>query len=142
MDVATDAVIGELSRRNVPVLRINTEDYPFSGRIDYRPGSPGQHLGAADFRSIWFRRVRAPAKPEGMDQGIYEFCLRESRNALLGGILSRSCRWMSPPAAIWKAEFKPFQLEVAAELGLFVPKTLSQTSRIQFVASSTLAMVR
>jgi glutathione synthase/RimK-type ligase-like ATP-grasp enzyme len=129
VDVATDAVIGELSRRNVPFLRINTEDYPFSGRFDYRPGSPGQHLfseliGAADFRSIWYRRVRVPARPEGMDLGVYEFCVRESRNALLGGILGRSCRWMSRADAIWKAEFKPFQLEVAANLGLSVPNTL------------------
>jgi glutathione synthase/RimK-type ligase-like ATP-grasp enzyme len=129
VDVATHAVVGELSRRNVPVLRVNTEDYPFSGRLDYRPGSSERNLfseliGAAEFRSIWYRRMRVPARPEGMDEGVYDFCLRESRNALLGGILGRSCRWMSRPDAIWKAEFKPFQLEIAAELGLSIPNTL------------------
>jgi hypothetical protein len=130
VDVATDAVVGELLRRDVPVVRINTEDYPFSGRFDYRPGSLEQnHIfselsGQAGFRAIWYRRVRVPARPEGMDQGVYDFCIRESRNALLGGILSQPCRWMSRPEAIWKAEFKPFQLELAAELGLAVPSTL------------------
>ena len=129
VDVATDAVIVELSRRNVPVLRINTEDYPFQGRFDYRPGQSGKHLfaekvDAPDFRSIWYRRVRVPARPDDMDEGIYDFCLRESRSALLGGILGRPCRWMSRPEAVWKAEFKPFQLEIAAEHGLIVPKTL------------------
>ena len=31
---------------------------------------------------------------------------------------------MSRPEAIWKAEFKPYQLEVAAALGIATPKTL------------------
>ena len=31
---------------------------------------------------------------------------------------------MSPPDAIWKAEFKPYQLEIATRLGLMVPATL------------------
>jgi glutathione synthase/RimK-type ligase-like ATP-grasp enzyme len=118
-----------LSLRKVPVVRINTEDFPFQGRFDYHPGQSGKHLFAdqldsAAFRSIWYRRVRVPERPVGMDEGIYDFCLRESRSALLGGILGRSCRWMSRPEAVWKAEFKPFQLEIAAEHGLIVPKTL------------------
>lgn len=129
VDVATDAVIGELSRRDIPFLRINTEDYPFAGELSYRPGVPGRQLFSEralsiDIRSIWYRRFRVPARPESMDPGIYDFCVRESRNALLGGVLGRSCRWMSRPDAIWRAEFKPYQLEVAATIGLTFPKTL------------------
>lgn len=130
MDVATDAVVNELSRRYVRVLRINTEDYPFSSGLDYRPGSLDRKhifselIGPTGPRSIWYRRVRVPSRPEGMDEGVYDFCVRESRNALLGGILNQSCEWMSRPEAVWKAEFKPFQLDLAAALGLGVPKTL------------------
>jgi hypothetical protein len=130
VDLATDAVVDELSHRNVPVLRINTEDYPFSGRFDYRLGTSSKSLIFADliasesFRSIWYRRVRVPARPDSMDQGVYEFCIRESRSALLGGILGQSDRCMSQPEAIWKAEFKPYQLNVARQLGLLIPNTL------------------
>jgi glutathione synthase/RimK-type ligase-like ATP-grasp enzyme len=59
-----------------------------------------------------------------MDPGVYDFCVRESRSALLGGILGHTRRWMSRPEAIWKAEFKPYQLEIASRLDLLVPKTL------------------
>ena len=129
VDVATDAVIEELSRLGTPFLRINTEDFPFAGRISYKPGVEDQRLfarthGEDRFRSIWYRRVRIPARPPNMDSGIYEFCVRETRNALLGGVLGQSSRWMSPPAAIWRAEFKAYQLELAAELGIDTPKTL------------------
>ncbi len=59
-----------------------------------------------------------------MEEGVYEFCLRENRSTMLGGILGLRPRWMSHPAAIWQAENKPFQLTVAQELGLRVPRTL------------------
>jgi glutathione synthase/RimK-type ligase-like ATP-grasp enzyme len=110
----------------VPTLRVNTEDFPFSQKIDYRPGCIQQQLFAHNqsFHSIWYRRVRVPARPSGMDPGIYDFCVRESRNAFLGGILGQRCRWMSRPEAIWKAEFKPYQLDIAAALGFAIPKTL------------------
>lgn len=65
-----------------------------------------------------------PARPDSMDPGIYEFCVRESRNALLGGVLGYDTRWMSRPEAIWKAEFKAFQLDSASKLGIEIPKTL------------------
>jgi len=74
--------------------------------------------------AVWYRRVRVPTRPEGMDPGIYDFCLRETRAALLGGIAGIATRWMSPPEQVWRAELKPFQLQIAADLGLKVPRTL------------------
>jgi len=59
-----------------------------------------------------------------MDAGVYTFCVQESRAAFLGSLLSHDARWMSHPAAIWQAEFKPFQLSVAVDCGLRIPRTL------------------
>lgn len=59
-----------------------------------------------------------------MEPGIYDFCLRENRAAMLGGILGLQGRWMSHPAAVWQAENKPFQLAIAQELGFRIPRTL------------------
>jgi glutathione synthase/RimK-type ligase-like ATP-grasp enzyme len=59
-----------------------------------------------------------------MDIGVYEFCLHETRATLLGALLGLTTRWMSHPAAIWSSEFKPFQLSLAARIGLPIPATV------------------
>jgi glutathione synthase/RimK-type ligase-like ATP-grasp enzyme len=125
-DAATDEVVRELNERQVPCVRINTENFPFSGALLNRPASHAEF----DQRcistpcSIWYRRLRTPSKPENMDAGVYDFCLQESRAALLGQILSLNTRWMSHPRAIWQAENKPLQLSTAAAIGLCIPGTV------------------
>ena len=59
-----------------------------------------------------------------MDRGIYSFCLHESRALMLGSIVGLHARWMSHPTAVWNAEFKPFQIQVARELGFTIPRTI------------------
>jgi len=131
VDLATDAVVDELNDIGTPVVRINTEDFPFSAGLDYsfgvgnsKPIFCNLFPDRTQFGAVWYRRVRVPSIPEGMDSGVYDFCIRETRSALIGGLLAHQARWMSRPAAIWEAEFKPYQLFVATGLGLSVPKTL------------------
>ncbi len=129
-DVATDDVVKRLTARGISHRRLNTEDYPFSATLTFRPEktaldwltSNGQPLSSPT--SIWYRRLRTPPKPEGMDDGIYKFCLEENRAALTGGLLAHSARWMSHPASVWQAEYKPFQLSMAARLDLHIPRTV------------------
>jgi glutathione synthase/RimK-type ligase-like ATP-grasp enzyme len=59
-----------------------------------------------------------------MQEGVYDFCLQENRAALLGSIAGYQTRWMSHPADVWRAELKPYQLQLARDMGLSVPKTL------------------
>lgn len=131
MDLATDAVVRALQDMGTPVVRVNTENLPFSGVIDYSLGVPQptpiffENCSADDwFGAVWYRRLRVPTAPSGMDAGIYDFCVRENRSALIGGLIGHETRWMSHPGAIWKAEFKPYQLRIAAQIGLDIPKTL------------------
>jgi glutathione synthase/RimK-type ligase-like ATP-grasp enzyme len=131
VDLATDSVVEALNYRGVPLVRVNTEDLPFASEISYSFGAEDsqsifwkERPAETWFESVWYRRVRAPSVPDGMDSGTYDFCVRENRSALIGGLLGQQARWMSQPAAIWHAEFKPFQLQVAKDLGLKVPKTL------------------
>ncbi len=56
--------------------------------------------------------------------GVYDFCLRETRAALMGSLLTHRAPVMSPPANVWKAEYKPFQLTAARRSGLVTPETL------------------
>jgi len=128
-DTATDMVVQSLTARGVAHQRINTEDFPFERALtlDYQlDGKTSIAICGSilESQSIWYRRLRSPARPESMDPGIYDFCLRENRAALLGGLLTQSARWMSHPAAVWRAEFKPYQLQIARQVGLRIPKTI------------------
>src|SRR5690348_11988485 len=129
VDVATDVVVEILNQRGAKAVRVNTEDLPFDGslNIDYR----SSRAALLEFsgrkvcpRSIWYRRLRTPPKPKGMDEGIYDFCLRENRAGLVGGLLTQQVRWMNHPSAVWQAELKPYQLQVAQMVGLAIPPTL------------------
>jgi glutathione synthase/RimK-type ligase-like ATP-grasp enzyme len=61
-----------------------------------------------------------------MEAGHFAFSEKESRFALVGSVLALShvLPTMSPPAAVWAAEHKPYQLAVASRCGLRVPDTL------------------
>ena len=129
-DVATDDVVRQLSARSVPHRRLKTEDFPFSSSIALSYGG-GAGAGLAidgdllpNPTAIWYRRLRSPAKPPAMEEGVYEFCLRENRATMLGGLLGLHARWMSHPAAVWQSENKPYQLALAQELGLRIPRTV------------------
>jgi glutathione synthase/RimK-type ligase-like ATP-grasp enzyme len=126
-DVATDDVVRRLASRGIPFHRLNSEEYPFSRSFTYYPAPVGLVLDGTRLPSptaVWYRRVRTPPRPEGMDEGIYTFCLQEQRASLLGSIMSMPSRWMSHPSSIWQAEYKPFQLSLAAKLGFMVPRTV------------------
>jgi glutathione synthase/RimK-type ligase-like ATP-grasp enzyme len=130
-DVSTDDIVRRLTARGVAHTRVNTEGYPFSGTIGFVPGGAEatdslifDGLAIRCPTTIWYRRLRTPSKPDGMSGGVYEFCLQETRAALLGSLLGLNTRWMSHPTAIWQSEFKPFQLSLAAKIGLPVPRTL------------------
>lgn len=130
LDVATDAVVEELTRRKVPVVRCDTEKYPFGSALTYRIGKHEEPTLTLDdqcgFRSIWYRRVRSPVRPDGMDAGYFAFSEKESRYSLIGGLLalSRTIPTMSCPASVWAAEHKPYQLAIAKQCGLSIPDTL------------------
>lgn len=137
LDLATDAVVRALTARNVCVTRWNTEDYPFASRLTVAATqtatsailtpSLSAPVDLSAVTAVWYRRVRTPEAPRGMDEGVYDFCLRESRASLLGtllGALPIDARWMSAPTAVWSAEHKVLQLAVARECELLVPDTL------------------
>jgi glutathione synthase/RimK-type ligase-like ATP-grasp enzyme len=128
-DIATDAVVRSLLSHGAPHRRINTEDFPFSHSLTVDYQAPAPPILAFQQRvtkpsTICYRRLRSPVAPDELETGVYDFCLRENRSALLGGLMTHRVRWMSHPEKVWRAEFKPYQLSVAKELGLTIPKTI------------------
>ena len=129
-DIATDYVVRGLIKAGVEHHRVNTEDLPFNRTLEYSVSDDANCAlsldggGALRPSSVWYRRMRTPPRPGGMQEGVYDFCLQETRAALLGSICSLPGRWMSRPANVWQAELKPYQLAVARAVGLRVPRTL------------------
>lgn len=129
-DIATDYVVRALTSAGVSHHRVNTEELPFARTLTFSLGDGIGPLLAFDGlehpqpSAIWYRRVRSPARPVQMDVGVYEFCLQENRAALLGSLASIDTSWMSHPANVWRAELKPFQLHIAKQAGLHIPRTL------------------
>jgi hypothetical protein len=77
-----------------------------------------------DVSSLWYRRLRAPERPDDVSPGVYDFCVRETMDTLLGSLLVSRVAIMSHPQCIWAAEHKIFQLAVARSLGLQIPETV------------------
>lgn len=130
VDAASDVVVAELNSLGARVVRVNTEELPFNSAmsLDYSTGNFPllQFSGTLDSTAplaVWYRRVRAPACPPGMEDGVYEFCVRETKAAIVGSLLAQDARFMSRPAAIWAAEHKGYQLAVASRIGLTIPDT-------------------
>ncbi|WP_369183539.1 ATP-grasp ribosomal peptide maturase [Streptomyces sp. Y1] len=137
-DPTADLVIEELNRRGTPVFRADTAWFPsrlaLVASLDEAAGWGGtlatdrRSLDLSAVRSVYYRRPTAPEFPEAMSAEARSVASAEARRGF-GGLLSAlPCRWLPPPGRAADAEYKPFQLRVAAESGLRVPRTLITNS--------------
>lgn len=131
VDVATDAVIRILGKSGTPFIRLNTEEFPYDSRVTLSLGLGLEGLNlvfpdaAGPFRSIWWRRVRSPEKPESMDVNVHDYCIREASDLVSGAAIASRCKIMSEPSKVWAAEHKIYQLVEAKSCGLKVPDTVA-----------------
>ena len=131
-DDAADQVARSINQLGAPTFRFDTDLFPtkITAIFDPRSGlelassSATVHSSEISCR-CGIDATSAAALPDYVDQYDREFCLRESRSFLEGALASiQTNRWLSDPAAIWRAERKPYQLNVATQLGFDVPQTL------------------
>ena len=66
-----------------------------------------------------------------MGEGVATFCRLETRSAIIGSIIGEKTRWMSHPSRIWQAEHKAYQLTLAAQHGLTIPRTVITNSPVK-----------
>ena len=130
-DAAPEYVGVALKRRTVPFFRLDTDRFPSEVRVSFNPqgditiSDGDRSISGKEVKSVWYRRNVAPNLPESLEPGTREFCERETR-AFLDGALEAlpTQRWLSSPQAIWRAERKPYQLAVAAQIGFTIPRTI------------------
>lgn len=133
-DSTADLVISELHRRDVPVVRFDSGDFPHSlsatGEIGDGQGWHGavttvSRVGLLHaVRSLYYRRPSGFAYPSLLPQDA-RFAVAQARYGL-GGIIASlpGCLYVNHPHRIGDAEFKPAGLAVAVDCGFTVPLTL------------------
>ncbi|MFF0265224.1 ATP-grasp ribosomal peptide maturase [Kribbella sp. NPDC004536] len=133
-DPTADMVIAELNKRDVPLIRFDSSDFPTSltvaANINGRQGwrgrlrTPTREVELAAVRSLYFRRPNdfdfAHLEPQAA-----RFAAAQARFGL-GGLLADlpGCRYVNHPNAIADAEYKPVQLSTATAVGMRVPPTI------------------
>lgn len=146
-DVTTDFVVRELVRQAIPFARLNTDEFPINGFGSVTFGkvlktkkiikweNREKWLDFSCVRAILYRRP-VPPVPDSVisEKEIRRFCIDESYDFLRGTWFSLNCHWISHPEVIRKAEHKIYQLSVAQQLELPVPRTLVSNDPMEIKA--------
>jgi ATP-grasp ribosomal peptide maturase len=136
-DPTADVVISELHGRGVPVVRLDSGDFPASLSVEAeitehglqgRLLTPSRTADLANVRALYYRRPSGFAFPH-LDEQDARFALTQARYGL-GGVLAAlpGCLYVNHPHRIGDAEFKPAGLAAAAAAGFLVPPTLITSS--------------
>ncbi len=137
IDATVDRVVMALTGHGVPVLRVDTADFPDLIVLEAELGGD-KWRGALctctrramleEVRSVWYRATPRFGWPQQMSAEEREHAEREARFGL-GGVLSDlDARWVNHPAAEADACVKPRQLTAAVACGFRVPDTLITNS--------------
>ena len=136
-DPTADVVIGELHDRGVPVVRLDSGDFPATLSVEAeitghglrgRLLTPFRTADLANVRSMYYRRPTGFAFPH-LDEQDSRFAVTQARYGL-GGVLASlpGCLYVNHPHRIGDAEFKPAGLATAVDAGFLVPPTLITSS--------------
>lgn len=132
-DYTADHVILELHERGIPFARFNTEDFPQQVFIRWRfDGADvtghirwdSRKVALEEIDVVWLRRPKPPEPSGKLPVRGRDFAMRESAAALAGVWRSLKCRWVNHPDHLARARYKLRQLQVAANLGFRIPRTL------------------
>lgn len=134
-DLHARRVIAQLGQAGQEVHLLDLSDLPdrASLSIDFAdPLRPGLELRPADgppidlarVEATWWRRPQAPNPAEIADPHVRLFASSEWNEVVNGLWLLLGGRWMNVPGRDERASRKAYQLRVASEVGLRVPRTL------------------
>jgi MvdD family ATP-grasp ribosomal peptide maturase len=133
-----ERVAEAIARKGGHTIRFDTDRYPTDVHLSAYYGASGSgeerltltnEEGEFDLRevtAIWHRRVKLGARlPAGLDKQLRDASLGEARAAAYGMLASLKAFRVDHLHHIRHAENKQLQLQVAGELGLDIPRTLT-----------------
>lgn len=140
-DVHAQAVMRELARQGVHDVRVlDLSDFPLHMDLIIRMTGNGQHIFGLTFpdgrhvpmdevTAVWWRRPQPFRLPPTVTNPIDEqFALSESATAFQGMWQASSALWVNNATRDAAAVHKPWQLMLAAQVGLSIPETLMTNS--------------
>jgi ATP-grasp ribosomal peptide maturase len=154
-DIPVDAVVRELTVRDVPVFRLDTSWFPRAVVLEAFLGDDGRWTGIlrtqhrtvdlSAIRSIWYRDPGAFSFAESMTDVERAYAHREARLGLGGVLASLNVLWVNHPNRSADSVYKPLQLAVAARCGLTTVATVitnSPDAVRRFATASPTGVVR
>lgn len=138
-DLTADAVIHELHRRGLEVVRFDPGDFPLRAKVCARIGgaqtrwsgellTEGRRVDLRSIHSIWYRRPSNFRFRSDLADRELEFARGEARGGLGGALRSLDCLWVNHPDRQVIAAYKPVQLQAAVDVGFDIPSTVVTNS--------------
>jgi glutathione synthase/RimK-type ligase-like ATP-grasp enzyme len=126
-------VLAVLARRGHDAVLVDTAQFPAGASLVERfgAGAPayelafnGQRIDLCGCRAAWWRRPQPYTLHDGIAPGVASFTYTECNEAVAGLWAALDLTWVNRPELDEVAHHKPYQLAVAAEVGLRIPRTL------------------
>jgi glutathione synthase/RimK-type ligase-like ATP-grasp enzyme len=141
IDMTADRVIKRMYDRGVSVVRFDTGWFPRDATVVTRYSNSsadipimiklesGRSIELDKVTSIWSRRPTRFTMHEDLDSDASKFASAETTQAMGGIFRIPGCQWVNHPDKDLVASYKPYQLALAARIGLKIPDTLITTDR-------------
>ncbi|MEH2352633.1 MvdD family ATP-grasp ribosomal peptide maturase [Nostoc sp.] len=132
-------VIQAIEAQGKKAFRFDTDRFPTEMQLDIYYGSTkrvilsvdDQTLDLNEVSAVWYRRIAIGSKiPNSMDRQLREASLKESRVSIEGMIASIRGFHLDPLPNIRRAENKQLQLQIARDVGLDTPRTLTTNNPV------------
>jgi glutathione synthase/RimK-type ligase-like ATP-grasp enzyme len=126
-------VLAVLERGGHPAVLVDTAQFPRHASLTQRFGRgqsrfdlcvDGQHVELGACKTAWWRRPQPFTLHDGIAPDVASFAYTECHEAVAGLWAALDLTWVNPPGLDEIAHHKPYQLAVAAELGLPIPRTV------------------
>ncbi|RAM51840.1 MAG: MvdD family ATP-grasp ribosomal peptide maturase [Hapalosiphonaceae cyanobacterium JJU2] len=130
-------VIKAIEARGEKAFRFDTDRFPTEVQLDIYSGDSErviitdgeQKLDLSEVSSIWYRRMRYGQKiPNTMDKQYRDASIEETRRTVRGMIASLKGFHFDKMSNVDLTNNKQLQLQVAREIGLFTPRTLTSNN--------------
>ncbi|TBR56832.1 MvdD family ATP-grasp ribosomal peptide maturase [Westiellopsis prolifica IICB1] len=130
-------VIKAIEARGENAFRFDTDRFPTEVQLDIYSGDSErviitdgeQKLDLSEVSSVWYRRMRYGQKiPNTMDKQYRDASIEETRRTVRGMIASLKGFHFDKMSNVDLTNNKQLQLQVAREIGLFTPRTLTSNN--------------
>jgi hypothetical protein len=127
------AVLEAIARKGHPAVLLDIGHFPNNGSLTERFGAgdpsyrlvlAGETIDLHDCGAGWWRRPQPFTLHDGIDADVASFTYTECHEAIAGLWPALRLTWVNDPQLDELAHHKPYQLAVAAEVGLPTPRTV------------------